>query len=209
MNQPTQLPVKGPPSFGKLIDDNFPEAYPMFWGANQKILEDGAYVKPTGFIPNRILIPPKVVRFIHDAHEERPESNCERPESGAPLSVTAFAERIVPENGERPWPGFFLYEGTWYPDATVWLAKPVDLIFEDDDGNEYLYDTIPVSQALAEGYIQYRSWFIQWYWMIDGIMVTSTEEVFDEPQISWSSDREHWLTTPSCSVYPTGCECIT
>lgn len=40
---------------------------PIFWGPNQRILEDDKYVEPEGWKFNETLTPPFVVRFIHDS----------------------------------------------------------------------------------------------------------------------------------------------
>lgn len=77
MNQYNQVPRKFPDR-QKVITDKFPEADPIFWGPNQRILEDGKYVEPDGFRHNRALEVPKIVRFITDAHEEdaTPRPSC-------------------------------------------------------------------------------------------------------------------------------------
>lgn len=70
MNQPNQVPRRLPDK-RKVTTYKFPQGFPIFWGPNQRILEDNKYVEPTGWTFNELLQVPHVVRFIHDAHEEQ------------------------------------------------------------------------------------------------------------------------------------------
>lgn len=90
------------PAAPRIITDGFPEEYPIFWGPNQRILEDDVYVEPSGFVHKRYLTQPRIVRFITDAHEvdatPKPSCTWER------FYIQAFYHRIPNTlSGEGIW----------------------------------------------------------------------------------------------------------
>jgi hypothetical protein len=112
------------PGERRIIKHKFPQEYPIFWGPNQRILEDDVYVEPEGWISNVLLNPPSVVRFIHDAHEETVDPDpfsCHL----ARYEEWIFIGRVneVPYTAGNPgdyWPGSPIVYGMYSPDATVW-----------------------------------------------------------------------------------------
>jgi hypothetical protein len=210
MNDYRQLPRKGPAA-PKLIQDKFPQAYPMFWGPNQRILEDDVYVEPSGFIPNRLLSPPKVVRFIHDAHTDTPHhDDCVLVDF---THIDAFARPATPAYGERPW-SLTGSAGTWYPDATAWFATTVSVVQRPDPdpgfGGTVPYDlAMPVSEALDQGFLEYWMFAIEFTWQTTSGYITSTQLYYSNsvPVIVWTSDRPHLLMNIECAGVPPGCPC--
>lgn len=205
MNQDRFIPTPFPK---RVIQDKFPEKYPIFWGPNQRILEDGKYVEPSGFISNRALIVPKIVRFIHDAHQE--VANADECELFGPTHIDAFARPATPAYGERPW-ALTGSIGTWFPDATDWFASTVVIVKRPDPdpgfGATEFVANMPVSDALANGYLEYYQFAVTLTWGRDGILTTTTLLLDHVPVIVYSSDRPHLLESLTCANYPTGCPC--
>lgn len=112
----------------------FPKEYPIFWGPNQRILEDDVYVEPSGFVHKRYLTPPRIVRFITDAHEVIAE----------PQDVCTFEKGHI-----YPVPGFPIFAvnfrrviGTTFDGGAYWV-----------DCNEAMSD--PGANPPARGLTQY------------------------------------------------------
>jgi hypothetical protein len=123
MNKPNQVPRRLPDK-RKVIQYKFPRTAPIFWGPGQKIKEDNVYVEPSDWIDNETLIPPKVVRFIHDAHEEQvnaPSLQCHL----SRVEEWIFIGRVeeVPYSAGNPgdyWPGTPIVYGMVRPFSPVW-----------------------------------------------------------------------------------------
>ncbi len=71
-NIPNKYPKQDKTS-NPLINTNFAEdRLPIFWGPNQTVDEDGIYVPPSGFQPDKKLSNMDVVRFIYDDYDYTP-----------------------------------------------------------------------------------------------------------------------------------------
>lgn len=183
MNKSRQVPRPFP---RRVIQDKFPEQYPIFWGPNQRILEDDKYVEPSGFKSRRLLNPPKVVRFITDAHEEEATSqfSCTY-EPGHiyesfSLTTAVFAVGYTRkpntqmgdggiwwdgvgnylEQSDTPYPGPGL---TQYHDAVslnLLIVQPdIDVIYPDNH-----VENKPFAQALGAGHTRIVLIFLWWRW---------------------------------------------
>lgn len=203
-NQYEQVPRRGPDK-RKIITDGFPETDPIFWGPNQRILEDDVYVPPDGFVHNRILAPPTIVRFIYDARQEYVDDLCTT--TAEDFRIWYHAIPVNPAMGSLPWVATAV-DGEWWPDKDT-SSKTVEVLTLDVDGNAVVYNpAMVVDDAIDRTYIKYDYWRVEVdFTRSDGSIGVASFTTTDEPRISWTSDRAHLLIDIPCSAYPSGCAC--
>lgn len=231
-NQYKQVPRRGPDK-RKVITDAFPESDPIFWGPNQRILEDDQYVEPSGFVDNRSLIVPQVVRFITDAHEEdaTPQPSCtfEKGHLFTVPAVPVFSVNFRRVIGSTflsgaywvDWPGAFLDpsldnagrgQNQFINAATgaLIITQP-DITVKFPDGHT---ETRSFQEAFDAGHTEINFWMLWWRWFDShGNPLGETNKTSDVSLNSSPIPGSQLLTgvntDPTCpDDYFTGCPCL-
>lgn len=230
MNQFKQVPRPFP---NRVIQDKFPSLYPIFWGPNQRILEDDVYVEPNGFVDNRSLIVPQIVRFITDAHEEdatpKPSCTFEKGHLFTVPTVPVFSvnfRRVIGTTflGGAYWldwagaaanpslddPGRGQNQFINAATGALIITQP-DIVVKFPDGHT---ETRNFQEAFDAGHTEINFWMLWWRWFdshdnLLGETIKTSDFSLNLSPIPGTQLLSGVDTDPVCpDDYFTGCPCL-